>query len=167
MFPLSSQRKHICKENEPPKEIPLAWYFFFFFKQNLLGRVSTPLLLHSSSNHKPISLMTKWQYTVFLLQDTESVRALNQPTHPPTNTCKVSTTVQVPWEQGRGGPLLHGQKMHSAGVMGYTTWQRACWVSGLPGGLCLSERQGKPPTEVMCNHAVTSVVSDSLQPRGL
>ena len=28
-FPLSSQRKHICKENEPPKEIPLAWYFFF------------------------------------------------------------------------------------------------------------------------------------------
>ena len=60
MFPLSSQRKHICKENEPPKEIPLAGYFFFFFfKQNLLGRVSTPLLLHSSSNRKPISLMTK------------------------------------------------------------------------------------------------------------
>ena len=106
-FPLSSQRKHICKENEPPKEIPLAWYFFFF-KQNLLGRVSTPLLLHTSSNRKPVSLMRKWQYTVF--QDTESVRAVNQPTHPPTNTCTVSTTVQAPWEQGRGGPHLHGQK---------------------------------------------------------
>lgn len=39
MFPLSSRRKYICKENKPHKEIPLAWYFFFFFlKQNLLER---------------------------------------------------------------------------------------------------------------------------------
>lgn len=53
-------------------------------------------LLHGSSNSKPV---TKWQYTVFFLQDAEFVRA-----HLPTNTCKVSTMVQVPWEQGRGGP---------------------------------------------------------------
>lgn len=34
-LPLSSQRKHICKENEPQQEIPLAWYFFF--KANFAG----------------------------------------------------------------------------------------------------------------------------------
>ena len=127
---------------------------------SLSGEHSPPTAFTQQQHWQARSLMTKWHYTIFLLQDTDSVRALNQWTHPPTNTCKVSTTGQVPLtRQGKGktppswteNALSRCNELQQLAerVLGE-------WVAG---DLCLFERQGKPPKEVLCAHAITSVLS--------
>ena len=77
------------------------------------------------------------------------MRALNQSTHPPTNTCKVSTTVQVPWEQGRGGST----PSRTENTLGKC--DELCQLAErVPGewvarGSLLSERQGNLPKDVI------------------